>query len=334
MNWNLGFSAQYYAHIVDPATWRDLDRLEITGGNVNRTVDALRASASLDCVNYQQGRESWVRIYLDAKQNDSAVHVPLFTGIATSPGDDIDGTYITNSVDCYSVLKPTEDILLERGWYAQAGADGGALLASLLSATPAPVTVAENAPTLKEAIIAEDGESHLTMIDKVLAAIDWRIRIAGDGTLTVGPKTTDPVAEYDPLENDAIEPQITVSHDWFECPNVFRAVSGDTVGIARDDSQTSPLSTVNRGREIWREETSCELNAGETIAEYATRRLGELQRYATTAKYTRRYNPDIMPGDIVELNYPAQGLSGLYHVTGQSIELTHGAPTSEDVSNE
>lgn len=333
MDWNLGFTAQYYAHFVDRDTWRDLDRLDITGGSVKRQTNGLRASATMDCVNYDQG-ERWVRIYLDAKQNDTAVHEPLFTGLATSPGDDIDGTYITNGVECYSVLKPAEDILLERGWYAPAGSNGAALIASLLAVSPAPVSVGEGAPALAEAIIAEDGESNLSMSEKILTAIDWRIRLAGDGTIELAPKATEAVASYDPLENDAIEPSISVDFDWYSCPNIFRAISGDLVGIARDDSLTSPLSTVNRGREVWMEESSCDMNAGETVAEYAMRRLKEEQQKATTASYTRRFNPDIMPGDIVTLNYPAQGLVGNYYVENQSIALGYGAATAEDVSSE
>lgn len=331
MDWNLGYSAGYYATYVDPATWRDIERLEITGGSVNKSEDDLRASASLSCVDYPQGTERWIRIYLDAKQDETATHEALFTGLASSPAQDIDGNLVTNDIDCYSVLKPCEDILLERGWYAPAEVSGAEIIKDLLSATPASVEVDGNAPTLAEAIIAEDGESNLTMIDKVLLAIGWRLRLDGDGTVHLAPKGTEPVATYDPLENDAVEPKITVERDWYNCPNVFRAINADMSGVARDDSFTSPLSTVNRGREVWMEETSCDLNAGETIAEYAVRRLKEEQQIAQSAKYERRYNPAVQPTDVVRLHYPAQGLDGLYRVVSQTISLEYGAKTSEEV---
>ena len=128
-----------------------------------------------------------------------------------------------------------------------------------------------------------------------------------------------------------IEPSIAVEYDWYSCPNVFRAVQDDLSAVARDDDPDSPLSTVSRGREIWAEETSCDFNTGESIAEYAVRRLKELQSIAVTASYERRYHPDVLAGDVIRLRYPAQGLDGLYKVTSQSIELGYGAKTSEEV---
>ena len=42
MDWSKGYSASYYAARVDPVTWRDVERFEITGGSIKRGVDALR----------------------------------------------------------------------------------------------------------------------------------------------------------------------------------------------------------------------------------------------------------------------------------------------------
>ncbi len=331
MKWNSGYSASYYAYIVDPVTWRETDRLEITGGNLNRTEEGLRDSADLDCKEYRQGMERYIRVYLDVRQNGSAAHIPLFTGLATSPARDIDGYYETNNLECYSVLKAAEDVLLERGYYVSAGTNGAQVVKDLLSCIPAPIDVEGNAPGIQASIIAEDGETRLSMADKVLAAIGWRMRIEGDGRIVLLPKPMEPVAHFDPIEQDVIEPSITVNYDWYECPNVFRAVQEDLFAVARDDSPDSPLSTVSRGREVWAEETSCELNTGESISEYAVRRLRELQRIRLTASYDRRYNPDVLVGDLIQLRYPAQGLEGIFRITSQKIELGHGAKTSEEV---
>lgn len=331
MDWDKGFSAEYYVRRIDPQSWRDLERLEIISGSVTREAEDLRESATFEVKNYDRSAERWVRIYLDAKQGEESAHVPLFTGLATSPGDELDGVIRTNTITCYSVLKPAADVLLERGWYAPAGMDGGIILRQLLAVTPAPLQVAEDAPTLAQAVIAEDGESNLSMVDKVLTAMDWRLRISGDGTIWAGPKSDEASAIFDPLEHDSIEPEIELEFDWYAAPNVFRAVSGDLVGVARDDDRRSPLSTVNRGREVWLEESGVDLASGETIAEYALRRLREEQTIATTADYTRRFRPDVMVGDKVDLRYPEQGLVGLYQVTAQTIELGYGAKTSESV---
>ena len=330
MNWEKGFTASYYVYLIDAKTWRETELLQITDGSISRTDSGLRDSADITCVRYND-RERYIRIYLDVQQNGASEHVPIFTGLTSAPSRDIDGVLETNSVECYSVLKPAEDVLLQRGYYVPAEADGGIIIQDLLSVTPAPVEVIGEAPALQTSVIAEDGENHLTMVDKVLTAINWRMRILGNGTIQILPQAEETLRTFDPLNADVLEPTLTITRDWYNCPNVLRAVSNDLVAVVRDDSEDSPLSTVNRGREVWKEETNVALNSGESIAEYAMRRLSELQLVETTASYTRRYDPDVLVSDRVRLNYPRQGLNGVYEITSQKITLGYGCTTDEEV---
>lgn len=330
MDWTKGFSASYYMTLVDPATWRDVQRVEITGGNISRSGSGLRESADVTCRGFDPDREHWVRIYLDAAQEGDVAHVPLFTGLTSVPEREIDGERVTYPVTCYSVLKPAEDMLLQRGWFAPSGFNGAEVAAELLSVTPAPVAVEPGAPTLSQSIIAEDGENRLTMANKVLAAINWRLQISGDGSITVCPPASEISGTFG-QDRDVIEPQVQLRADWFSCPNVFRAISGGVTAVARDDSEDSMLSTVTRGREIWREESDCDLNSGEGLAQYAQRRLRELQAVAYSVRYVRRFDPQILVGDLVRLHYPGQGLTDDYTVIAQDIELGYGARTSEEV---
>lgn len=331
MNWEKGFTASYYAYIIDAKTWRETELLQITEGSISRSNTGLRNSADITCINYND-RERYIRIYLDVQQNGASEHVPIFTGMTSTPSRDIDGVLESNSIECYSILKPAEDVLLQRGYYVPAEVNGGTIIKDLLSVTPAPVEVIGEAPALQTAVIAEDGENHLTMVDKVLTAINWRLRILGDGTIQILPPATETVRTFDPLRVDILEPTLKITRDWYACPNVLRAVSGDLVAVARDDSDTSPLSTINRGREVWAEESNVSLNTGESIAEYAARRLKELQLIETTASYTRRYDPGVLVSDYIRLNYPKQGLSGVYEITSQKITLGYGCTTDEEVS--
>lgn len=331
MDWSKGYTAQYYITTVDPTTWRDIEVNHITGGSIKREDSSLIESADVTCKNYPRKVEQWVRIWLDAKQNEVAEHIPLFTGLAVSPDREINGLSETNPVQCYSVLKPAEDVLLERGWYAPAGFTGSRLVKQLLGVSPAPVIEEGFSPSLSTSIIAENGESHLSMAEKILKAINWRIRISGDGTVTICPKPEKTIARFDSIEMDIIEPQMTAKYDWYNCPNVFRATEEDLTGIARDDSPNSPLSTVSRGREIWAEETNCDLSDNETVAEYAMRRLKEEQTREMSVSYSRRFMPDIVPADIVTLHLPAQQIDGDFIIKSQSIELGYGARVSEEV---
>lgn len=323
MDWSKGFESTYYCTIVDPVSWRDIDRFDITGGQISRNTENLIESASIDCVRYDLG-EQWVRIWMDTRQNGATEHIALFTGLATSPIDNAEGNLIKNSLSCYSVLKPCDDILLPRGWYAPSESGVG-VIKDLLK-TPAPVVIDDDIPKLAHNIIAEARETNLTMLRKILLAMDLRIRITGNGEIQIKKQATEPSAEFG-VGNDCIEPVFTKEYDWYKCPNVYRAVSGNDSVTVVDDNPDSPLSTVNRGREIWKEEDSCDFNTGETLYEYALRRLKEEQMVAKKISYSRRFNPDIYVTDLVNIKYSQ--FDGLYLVTSQSIELGYGARTTE-----
>lgn len=336
IDWSKGFSARYYISVLDKTTWRDLKRLEITGGTVKREDSELRESADIDCINYSETTEQYVRVWLDAKQNGDSSHIPLFTGIATSPGKTINGRLVTNTLECYSVLKIAQDMLLQRGWYAPKGINGGDLIRDLLSVIPVDIFIAENSPGLDSAIIAEDGENRLSMADKILSAMttdgmNWRMTLDGYGNIYIGPYSKDPVATFDSLNNDVLEPTLSVEYDWYECPNVYRAVLDDGYAVARDDDPDSPLSVQNRGREVWLEDSSAYLQENETLAEYAERMLKLAQQTSTSISYDRRFDPSVYISDVVRLNYPAQRINGLFLVTSQTITLGYNAKTSEEV---
>lgn len=332
MDWSSGYSVSYHVGIIDTMTWRDIDRFEITSGSISRTNTDLRNAADIDCIGYDQNRERWVRIWLDARQQGSAdVHIPLFTGIASSPSKTIDGNIVSTPVQCYSVLKPAEDILLPRGWYAPVNIQGAKLIENLLMVTQAPTVIDPDSSGLKTAIIAENGETNLSMVEKILQVINWRMFITGDGTIHVAPKAKDVTSRFSAMENDILEPSIDISYDWFSCPNVLRATSGDTTATARDDNPNSMLSTVSRGREIWAEESSPDYTENETLSGFASRRLKELQKVATTVSYTRRFDPNLMPTDLVDINYPKQNLIGRFIIKSQTIQLAQGTKVAEEV---
>lgn len=331
MEWNKGYTASYVMQTVDPATWRDTGPIQITGGSIKRELTGKRESADVDCKGIDIGIERWVRIYIETRQDGASERTALFTGLATSPADEFDGVVRNNTLTCYSVLKPCEDVALPIGWYAPQNASGAEVIRRLLSVTPAPCVIEADSPVLNDHIVAESNENHLTMIDKILTAIDWRLRIDGDGTIHVERKSTDPVASFDPIEFDVIETKVRVSGDWYSCPNVYRATSGDVTGIARDENPDSALSIPTRGREVWKSESGVNLAGGESIAQYAQRMLRQAQQVKKSASYTRRYVPTVKPGDHVRMAYPTQGLTGVYMVESQTVILAYSASTDEQI---
>lgn len=336
MNWSKGFSVSHYASVVDSISWKDTDRIEIESGSINKTDSALLQSADLTCESNNDAanfdREKWIRIYADVRQEDGSYHGPLFTGLVCSPSQQYNGNYIANQLQCYSVLKPADDILLQRGWYAAAKSEATKLVKDLLAVTPAPVTIEGVSGEIVENIIAEDGETNLSMVWKILDMMNWNLDINGKGEIIIStyPTILDTKVLFDPIDNDAIETNISINFDWFDCPNVFRAISGTSIAVSRDEDDDSPLSIQNRGREVWMEELHANLNTNESLGEYARRKLREYQNVAYTISYNRRYHPDINMLDIIQMNYPAQNITGYFRVTNQNISLGHGITVSEE----
>ena len=332
MDWSKGFSASYYATIVDARTWIDAGRFEITGGSVSRTDEGLRNSADISCINYDRDEERYIRVYMNTLQEDgSPAHIALFTGLACAPDRDFNGKLVTTNLKCNSVLKPCEDVLLPRGWFAQSGLDAEIIMRELLSVSPAPIDVEGKMPTLRESIVAEENESHLTMTEKILTAIGWRLQLAGDGTILLKPTAKSNSIIFSPTTNDCIETKLSDSYDWYTAPNVIRAVTSERTVVYKDESD-SMLSVKNRGREIWIEETDCNLNNGESLERYAERRLTEEQQVNRTVQYTRRFFPDLYPSDHIELRYQTLGIVGSFYIKSQSISIGYGAPVSEEVN--
>jgi hypothetical protein len=330
IDWSKGYSASYYATLVDPLTWNDLDRFEITGGSISREETDLRHSADIDTVNTELVGENYIRVYMTVRQDGDIDRIPLFTGLATSPSVNIEGLRRDNTFQCYSVLKPASDVLLRRGWFAAVDMNCRNLLLDLTSVIKAPVLIENSDARLTDYLVAEGNESHLTMIDKLLDLMNWRLTIDGDGTISIGPYPKSESVIFDSLGNDILEPSLSIERDWYNCPNVFRAVNNYDEYIEYDHSNNL-WSIENRGREVWAEETNCDLIEGESLELYAKRRLSELQEVAEKVSYTRAFNPGVTVNDIIRLNYPAQNISGLFLVTSQKIDIGYSARTSEEV---
>lgn len=332
MDYSKGFTASYDLTIVDPVSWRDISHHRLTAGTITRNTDLLMESADLDLTEVPEDGEVWVRVWMNARQEySSESRIPLFTGLTTAPERKLTGKRESYPASCYSVLKPAADRLLPRGWYAPKNGNGAKLVKDLLSVGAAPVTAAENASALSSAIVAEDGETNLSMASKILTATGWKIRIHGNGNITIQPKSTEVAVTFDAASFDILEPSVTDQYDWYSCPNVFRAVSGSDYAVARDEDPESRYSIASRGREIWMEETNCTLREGEMLLSYAKRRLKEEQMPSRTISYDRRYVPDIFPGDLIRLNYPEEKISGTFEIRSQNITLGFAGKTSEEV---
>ena len=338
MDFSKGYTASFYGVYLDPVSKSELDRFEILSGSINREETDIRHSANLTIKDYVGMNDQWIRVYMVAKQGSDSERVALFTGIASSPSYAYNNGVTTTNVQCYSCLKAISDVLMPIGWYAGAGTNGSDQLYKLLERVPFPVYIEGGTPNLSYSVIAESGETYLSMVDAILSAMaydggyGWKLQIEGNGSIYISPYSNSSVATFSCDNENVIETSFNIERDWFECPNVFRVRYGNYIAIARDDDPESDLSTLSRGREIWMEEESANLMDNESIGEYAQRRLNETQSKSEKISYTRRFLPEVNQGDLVRISYPE--INGDYYVESQSITLGINAKVSETVYRE
>ena len=335
MNWNNGFSAQYDLMQVDPVSFMDMGSLDFTAGTIDKSNSGLMQSADLT-MTINPG-ECWVRVYLKARQSSNGARVALFTGLTSAPERTMDGKRVSHNVECYSVLKPIDDVLVPCGYYAPAGADAAALVGELFSVGPAPVVVSPGSPSLMESIVAENDMTRLDVAWMILDAIGWRLRIDGDGTINICPSASEVSAIFDDRENDIVELAMTDEQDWFSVPNCIRVTSGQGYAEYKDTDPESAVSVASRkakrggSGEIWVNDSAASVGSNESLAEYAIRTLRSKQSPARTVKYARRYRPDLLVTDLVLLRFPSIKVDGTFKISSQRIDLGYGCRTSEEV---
>ena len=59
IEWSKGIVARYYASIVDPNTWRDIEDIQILSGSITYSNSGIRNSADISCRNFDHENEHW-----------------------------------------------------------------------------------------------------------------------------------------------------------------------------------------------------------------------------------------------------------------------------------
>jgi len=340
IDWGAGYSASWRVMIVDPDTWQDSEEMPyISSASVERdcTDDCpLLESGTfqLDAPPDWELPECWCRIEMLADQGGERERHAIATLLAQSSSGKAERGRLSVQAYGRSVLQPASDRKLLAGTYAPKGANGGEYAASLLrQCTPAPVVV-EGKFTLDDHVVFDAGSSYLEAAWAVLKAADWRMRVSGDGTISIGPKPDTPVLELDRAHASLLVPGVDESWDVSEVPNRYCAVEGDAYAIAQNDNPDSPISVPSRGRYVDVVDSSVTRVNGETLEAYAQRRLAEESVITRERTYTREWWPDVSPFDVVRGSLSSAGLDGDMRVLTQSLECGKGIAVTEKAGKE
>ena len=340
-DWISSMEQTFEYYIVDPSTWKDSKKLEnVKSCTIKRDLTAeTLGSATIDVA--EAIGECYIRVYLITIQNGLKEKHPLGTFIVQTPSTSFDGRYKKITMDAYTPLLELKESQPPIG-YAMLEGDKIMNTAYRLvrEHARAPVIEPENSETLKVDFVSNVDDTWLTFIYDLIANAKFIFALDELGRILFSPKqdtaSLQPVWTYTDDNSSILHPELSLDHDLYGVPNVVEVIYSDSkdtyhARVVNDDSN-SPISTVNRGREIVHRVTDPQLSGNPTeaqVQEYAEQLLRDLSSLEYTVTYTHGYCP-VRIGDCVRLNYEKAGLTDIKaKVVSQSIKCEPGCPVSE-----
>lgn len=341
VNWSQAMQQTYEYFIVDPDTWMDQKQLDTV---ISSTINRDGGAETLGSLNFEIGEpigECYIRVYLITIQNGIRERHPLGTFIIQTPSYSFDGKVKSVSIDAYTPLLELKEKKPPLGYSVLKDTNIMDTVYSLVRANArAPVTKTENSEVLHYDFVANVDDSYLNFIYDLVANAKYIPGLDELGRIIFQPKqelsTLQPIWTYDEGNSSILHPKIDVKHDLYGIPNVVEVIysNGNDYFYSKvsNDDPNSPISTVNRGREILHRDTNPSGIGNPTqeqVDEYARLLLKGLSTLEYTITYTHGYCP-VRLGDCVRLNYKKAGLINVKaKVISQSIECTPGCPVTE-----
>lgn len=341
INWSESMQQTFEYYTVDPNTWADVKKLDnVKSCTINRdsTVETL-GSATINIT--ESVGESYIRVYLVTVQNGLTEKHPLGTFLVQTPSSSFNGKIRNVSMDAYTPLLELKEKKPPIGYSILKDANimENAYLITRENVR-APVVKTECSDTLNGDFVSNTEDDWITFNRDLMANAKHEYALDEMGRILFAPKqdlaSLQPVWTYNDDNSSILHPDIDMEHDLYGIPNVVEVIysSGIDQYYARvvNDDVNSPISTVNRGREIVYRETNPNLIGRPTdmqIQEYANTLLRNLSSPEYTVTYTHGYCP-VRIGDCVRLNYSRAGITEVKaKVISQQIDCEQGCKVTE-----
>lgn len=340
-DWTKSMQQTFEYYVVDPGTWRDSYMLNyVTSCSITRDSSAeTLGSATIDIT--QMIGEVYVRCYLITIQNGIREKHCLGTFLVQTPSSSFDGKVRNVSVDAYTPLLELKENPPSLGFTLFKGEnimDRAYVICK--DRLRAPVIKPKKDDNLFYDFVANVDDTWLSYVADLISNADHSFDLDEFGDVLFSPKqntaSLQPVWTFDDGNSSILYHDITAEQDLYGIPNVVEVVysNGKDYYHARvvNDDPNSPISTVNRGREITHRVTDPSLNGDPTkrqVDEYAERLLSEMSTLERSVSYTHGYCP-VRLGDCVRLNYKRAGLFDVKaKVVSQTIKCEPGCPVTE-----
>ena len=340
-NWFESMQQTFEYYLVDPITWKDTKQLNnVKSCTIDRDHETpTLGSATIDVT--ESTGECYVRAYLITIQNGVRERHPLGTFLVQTPSTSFDGKIKDISLDVYTPLLELKENPPPIGYSILKGENIMDWAYRLVrEKARAPVVKASSDETLYYDFVANTDDTWLTYLTDLIANAKFEFGLDELSRILFLPKqdtaSLQPVVTFDDGNSSILYPDFSMSRDLYGIPNVVEVIySSDKANyysrIVNDDPN-SPISTVNRGREITHRVTNPELSgipAQDQIDEYAKQLLRELSTLEYTVTYKHGYYP-VRLGDCVRLNYERAEIKNVKaKVISQSIKCEPGCPVTE-----
>ena len=329
LDWRGSYSAEWRVFRVDGQTWADADEV---GGIDSVSIDLTDSGEMVSGALVATGAEfepGYLRVVMTATQGGAVERVDVATLLVESTSRRLAQGAWSVTLDGCSVLHPAATCRLFSPPYAPAGSDGAALAGELLGqCIDAPVSV-EGSFELGGDVVFDPGCSALDAAWLVLQAGRHTLQVHGDGTVHVVAMPVEVALDLDDANAALLMPDVERELDFSGVPNRYIAVDGAECATAANEDAASPTSRAARGYWIDVYDDAPTYIGGETLAQYAARRLVEMSTVRDERTYTREWWPGVHPGDIVRGSLASAGLDGDMRVDAQSFECGAGIVVTE-----
>lgn len=340
-DWTKSMQQTFEYYTVDPGTWKDVKRLTcVKSSSITRDSEADTLGSATIEVTESLG-ECYIRIYLITIQNDIREKFPLGTFIVQTPSSSFNGKTQSYSLDAYTPLLELKEKSPPLGYSIPKDTNTMNIAYQLTRENlRAPVVKTETTDALFYDFVSDVNDTWLSFNTDLLANAKHEYMLDELGRVLFSPKqdtsSLQPVWTYTDDNSSILHPQITAERDLYGIPNVVEVIysSGNDSYYAKaiNNDKNSPLSTVNRGREIVHRVSDPDMIGNPTknqIKEYADQLLREMSTLENTISYTHGYCPTRL-GDCVRLNYERAGITNVKaKVISQTIKCEPGCPVTE-----
>lgn len=342
-DWTKSMQQSFEYYIVDPGTWKDekkIDNVKSCSISWDSGTDTL-GSATID-VNDNLG-ECYIRVYLITIQNRVRERHPLGTFMVQTPSIKFDGKVQSVSMDAYTPLIELKEKKPPFGYSLLEGTnimEKAYELTSENARAPVIKTISKN--KLYSNFVSDVDDTWITFLTDLIANADYSFSLDENGRILFAPNqdtaSLQPVFTFDDSNSSILYNDISMDQDLYGLPNVVEVIysNGAKYFYSRADNNdpNSPISIVNRGREIVHRVTNPTISnvdelTKDQLDDYAKRLLRELSSIECTVSYTHGYC-GVRLKDCVRLNYRRAGITNVKaKIISQTIKCEPGCPVSE-----